>query len=72
MPTISAIARYNLKMKYIFQNNIFNMEGYYEIMCKINGVMRNVVIDDYVPVYKTTNRPVFSKANQKCIWIMLI
>jgi Calpain family cysteine protease len=41
-------------------------------MCKINGIMKKIAIDDYVPVYKETNRPVFSKANKNCIWVMLI
>ena len=34
--------------------------------------MKKMAIDDFVPVYKETDRPVFSKPHKNCIWVMLI
>lgn len=31
-----------------------------------------MVIDDFIPVYASTNRPVFCKANGREVWTMLL
>ena len=36
------------------------------------GVPTEIVIDDYIPVFADTNRPVFCKATGREIWVMLI
>ena len=36
------------------------------------GVPTEMLLDDYIPVYKSTNRPVFCKANGNEVWVMLL
>ena len=48
----------------IFHNNfkINNEVGIYKIVVVKAGVPTEIVIDDYIPVFADTNRPVFCKA----------
>lgn len=38
----------------------------------VAGIPTEVIIDDYIPVFAATDRPVFCKATGKEIWVMLI
>jgi hypothetical protein len=42
------------------------------VVVNFQGALTEVVIDDFIPVFSTTDRPVFCKPKGKEIWVMLI
>lgn len=73
LASISALAENPQRIKNIFLDN-FERNGncIYKVIACVEGVITEVVIDDFVPVYASTNRPVFCKANGREIWVMLL
>lgn len=62
LAAISAIAETPINIERIFQNNMnLNELGIYKLIIDHKGEPREIVIDDYVPVYENSNRPVFCK-----------
>lgn len=49
-----------------------NNEGIYQLIIKENGIPKALIIDDFVPVYKESNRPVFCKSHGREVWVMLV
>lgn len=73
LPTISALARYPHRIETIFNFNLSEQQScIYRLIVKDAGIIKELVIDDYVPVFKETDRPVFCKANAHEIWVMLL
>lgn len=73
LPTISALARYPHRIETIFNFNLSEQKScIYRLIVKEAGIIKELVIDDYVPVFKETDRPVFCKANVREIWVMLL
>ncbi len=66
LASIAALAEVPRLIDNIFLNN-FEINGYaiYKVIANVEGVITEVLIDDFIPVYATTNRPVFCKANGK-------
>ena len=58
--------------KKIFRTQQVNKNGYYELVFRIDGIPRIVIIDDYIPVYKTTKKPCFAFPNGNELWVMLL
>ena len=52
----------------------FEIDGHciYKVIACVDGIITELVIDDYIPVYASTNRPVFCKANGREVWAMLL
>ena len=73
LAAVSAMAETPLAIENIFLRNFaVNGHGIYKVIANWEGVISEVVIDDFVPVFATTNRPVFCKANGREIWPMLL
>lgn len=73
LSAVSAMAETPLAIENIFLRNFaVNGHGIYKVIANWEGVISEVVIDDFVPVFATTNRPVFCKANGREIWPMLL
>lgn len=81
LPTISALAKD--RGKYHVLGKVFpsewypedcriNTNGIYRLIAKVRGVATEVCIDDWVPVYADSGRPVFSKLVSKSVWILLL
>ncbi len=64
LASISALAEDPQRIGHIFLDN-FELNGncIYKVVACVGGILTEVVIDDFVPVYASTNRPVFCKAN---------
>jgi calpain-15 len=73
LASISALAENPQRIQNIFLDNfVVNGNCIYKVVACVDGVMAEVVIDDFVPVYASTSRPVFCKANGREIWVMLL
>lgn len=49
-----------------------NPSGIYQLKVKIKGILQWIVVDDYVPVFVDTGRPLLCGTVGHQIWIMLI
>ena len=38
----------------------------------MNGRLRPIIIDDYIPIQEDTGEPVFCKSKNKCVWAILL
>ena len=60
LSAIAALAQNNYRLKNIFQSLQMNKNGIYMARVLFNGVLQEVVVDDYVPVCKN-KKPLFAK-----------
>jgi calpain-15 len=73
LASLAALAEDPSRIVAIFHEDFEESKyGLYKVLVNREGVPTELVIDDYIPVYKTTNRPVFCKANGNEIWVMLL
>ena len=56
----------------LFKIKNVNEEGYYEIIFYIDGIKQIVIIDDFLPIYKNSQKPCFAQPHQNKIWVMLL
>lgn len=56
----------------LFETKQVNAAGIYMIYFFVNGVRTPVVIDDLLPVWVTTNQPVFATAHDQTLWVPLL
>ena len=56
----------------LFKTNATNKDGFYEIIFIIDGRPQIVIVDDYLPVYKKTKRPIYAQSKGNEIWVMLL
>lgn len=47
-------------------------EGIYRLQLALHGKYTEIVIDDYIPVFEGSNRPVFCKPTGNEVWVMLL
>jgi calpain-15 len=73
LPAISALARFPNRIKTVFHfTTALHQACIYRLIVKVSGEIQEIVIDDYVPVYSDSGRPVFCKSNGEEVWVMLI
>ncbi len=72
MSAISALAEFDFRVKNIFPDLKINKHGIYMARVLYQGVLREVVVDDYVPVTQQ-GMPLFAKpAGGNEIWVMIL
>lgn len=72
LSAISALAENDFRIKNLFPNLEINPHGIYMVRILYHGVLREVVVDDYIPV-TPQNTPQFAKpAGGKEIWVMIL
>ena len=54
----------------MFVDSKINREGLFGVITYINGVKEQTLIDNYFPC--KTQKPIFSRANGKELWVMII
>lgn len=47
-------------------------EGIYRLAVNIQGKRQEIYIDDYIPVFEGSDRPVFCKPMNNEIWVILL
>ncbi len=69
---MASLAEYGDRIKTIFQTDFANRAGCYCIKLCINGIMRNIVIDENIPVIAGTNNIAFVHCLESEMWTMLL
>ena len=54
----------------MFVTSTINREGLFGIITYINGIKEQTLVDNYFPC--KTQKPIFSRANGKELWVMII
>ena len=72
LAAVSNLCRFSELILNLFKTKELNEDGYYEIIFYIDGIKQIVIIDDYIPVNKNTNWPIFAKPHKNKIWVMLL
>lgn len=73
LPTIAALAKHPDRIRTVFHlSPEVHKQGIYRLLIKERGTIKEIVIDDYVPVYLDSGKPLFCKANGREIWVMLM
>lgn len=63
LSSLAALAQEEERIETIFFNNFETSgHGIYKLVVVIGGAPTEMLIDDYIPVFAATNRPVFCKA----------
>lgn len=72
MAAISAMAENPQLISQIFKTQTVQENGCYEILFRLNGEWKIVLVDDYFPCDKKTKEPIFSKPIGAELWVMLL
>lgn len=56
----------------LFRTPFTTENSYYEVIMRINGVWKVVILDDYFPCDKNTKKPIFAKPSGNELWAMLL
>lgn len=70
LSALSSFAQFPQLLKALFRTNKINKSGYYELIFYIDGEWQVVIIDDYIPIYKS--KPLGAKPNGSEIWVLLL
>ena len=49
-----------------------NKIGIYHVRLFVNGLQTSVLVDDFVPVYKHSNKPAFCRSENQEIWAIIL
>ena len=73
LSAISALAENPARIKKCFVSESINKVGCYAVQLYLNGENKTeIIIDDYVPVYKGTNNPAFTTSSNNDVWVQLL
>ena len=72
LASVAALTDYPNLIYKIFITKEINKEGYFEVLFFIDGQFQRVIIDDYLPVNKTTNLIDFARPNKNEIWVCIL
>ncbi len=69
---ISALAEFPNRIEKIFISRTKNKNGIFSVnICK-DGLLREIVIDDYFPFFKNNNSLCFSSCNKNLLWVQIL
>lgn len=71
MSAVSALSEQEQRIKNIFGEATYNPNGIYVATMRVDGVIQEVLFDDYVPVSKE-GKPLFCQPNKNEIWVPLL
>ena len=72
LSAISALAENDFRIKNLFPSLEISPHGIYMVRILYHGILREVVVDDYIPV-TPQNTPLFAKpAGGREIWVMIL
>lgn len=72
LSAVAALTEFPYLITQIFRSNFSISYGYFEIVLFIDGEWQIVILDDYLPVYKSNGSLCFSKANGNELWVVLL
>jgi len=56
----------------LFKTKETNKDGFYEIILHIDGKPQIVIVDDYIPIEKSTKKPCYAQSKGNELWVMLL
>ena len=56
----------------LFKRQIMNPDGYYELILNIDGKPQIIIVDDYLPVDKDTQKLIYAQTKNNEIWVSLL
>ena len=56
----------------LFKTKTINKDGFYEIKLYIDGRPQIVIVDDYLPIEKSTKQPCYAQSKGNELWVMLL
>ena len=69
---ISALAEFPNRIEKIFISRTKNKNGIFSVnICK-DGLLKEIVIDDYFPFFKNNNELCFSSCNKNLLWVQIL
>ena len=69
---ISSLCRQPFMIYRLFPSKTVSPAGYYEVILFIQGELKIIIVDDYFPVNKITNKLVFGQTTKSEIWFLLL
>ena len=73
LSSISALGEISTRIKNLFGTTDPNPEGVYMVRVNVRGIQKEVIVDDYFPVYSHNKQFVYSKPIRgEDIWVMLL
>ena len=72
LSVLSVLANYQHRLKKLIISQKIENSSCYCVALNISGVWELVLIDDYIPCYRKTNKPCFAKSFKNEIWVMLM
>ena len=72
LASLGALTKYPNLIFQIFKTKTVNENGLYELIFFIDGEFQIIIIDDYLPINKTTKKLIFAKNKNYELWVCLI
>lgn len=72
LSSLSSLAERPHVVQKIFNPTEKNEFGVYSVWLNVNGIWKNIVIDDYFPCLSDKSGPAFSRANGNELWVLII
>ena len=70
LSAVAALAEKEERIIQIFGDQPGKANGIYKVTLRINGIIEEIIVDDYVPVNKA-GQPIFCQPNKNEIWVPL-
>lgn len=63
LSALAALAEDESRIRTIFGNQTFSPNGIYKVVLRIDGVIQEIIVDDFIPVNKRSE-PLFCQPNK--------
>lgn len=71
LSAVAALAERESRITQIFGEQPGSQNAIYRVTLRINGIIEEIIIDDYIPVNKS-GEPIFCQPNKNEIWVPLL
>ena len=72
LSSVANLCKFPSLIMSLFKTKDTNKDGFYEIILHIDGKPQIVIVDDYLPIDKTTKKPCYAQSKGNEIWVMLL
>ena len=72
LSSVACLCKYPGVIMNLFKTKSFNKDGFYEIKLFIDGRPQIVIVDDYLPIEKSTKMPCYAQSKGNELWVMLL
>ena len=72
LSSVANLCKFPSLIMNLFKTKETNKDGFYEIILHIDGKPQIVIVDDYLPVDKSTKKPCYAQSKGNELWVMLL